>query len=57
MEEDMKNFQYIQATSETQLSELINYLNRLDSWGFDTKTTYKEWSSQSAQLSENFEFL
>ncbi len=55
--QDMKNFQYIQATSETQLSELINYLNRLDSWGFDTKTTYKEWSSQSAQLSENFEFL
>ena len=55
--QDMKNFQYIQATSETELSELINYLNRLDSWGFDTKTTYKEWSSQSAQLSENFEFL
>ena len=55
--QDMKNFQYIQATSETELSELINYLNRLDFWGFDTKTTYKEWSSQSAQLSENFEFL
>jgi len=55
--QDMKNFQYVQASSETELSELINYLDRLDFWGFNTKTTYSEWKDKSSELNENFEFL
>ena len=55
--QDMKNFQYVQASSETELSELINYLDRLDFWGFNTKTTYSEWKDKSSKLNENFEFL
>ena len=48
--QDMKNFQYVQASSETELSELINYLDRLDFWGFNTKTTYSEWKDKSSKL-------
>ena len=28
--QEMKNLQYVQASTETQLSELINYLNKIN---------------------------
>lgn len=55
--QEMKNYQFIQASSETELSELINYLNRLDSWGFDPSTINDEWDEMVAELDVSFKNL
>lgn len=55
--QEMKNLQYVQASTETQLSELINYLNRLDFWAFTAQNAYRDWEEKASELNDNFEAL
>ena len=55
--QEMKNLQYVQASTETQLSELINYLNRLDFWAFTAQNAYRDWEEKASELNDNFESL
>lgn len=55
--QEMKNLQYVQASTETQLSELINYLNKLDFWSFSAQNAYRDWEEKSSELGDNFESL
>ena len=55
--QEMKNLQYVQASTETQLSELINYLNKLDFWAFTAQNAYRDWEEKASELNDNFEAL
>lgn len=55
--QEMKNLQYVQASTETQLSELINYLNKLDFWAFTAQNAYRDWEEKASELNANFEEL
>lgn len=55
--QEMKNLQYVQASTETQLSELINYLNKLDFWAFTAQNAYRDWEEKASELNDNFEEL
>ena len=52
-----KNYQHMQLETKSNLSDLIDYLEQLDNWGFKTSTAYREWEEIVKSLDGNFDYL
>ncbi len=52
-----KNYQHMQLETKANLSDLIDYLEQLDNWGFKTSTAYREWEEIVKALDGNFDYL
>ncbi len=50
-----KQYQLVQSQTQKQLSEIINYLNSMEYWGFNTLTAYDNWEEILSGLDENIE--
>ena len=50
-----KDYQLVQSQTQKQLSEMINYLDGMENWGFDQKTAWLEWHNMSISLNKNID--
>ena len=50
-----KDYQLVQSQSQKQLSEIINYLNSMEYWGFNTQVAYDDWQELLSGLDENIQ--
>ena len=50
-----KDYQLVQAQTQKQLIDIINYLDAMEYWGFDTQNAYNNWQDITAGLNENIE--
>ena len=50
-----KDYQLVQSQSQKQLSEIINYLNSMEYWGFNTQVAYDDWEELLSGLDENIQ--
>ena len=48
-----KDYQLVQSQTHKQLSEIINFLNSMEYWGFDTQNAYENWEETLSGLDEN----
>ena len=51
----VKDYQVSQAKTSKQLIEIINYLDAMEYWGFDTQNAYNNWEEIIASLNENID--
>ena len=49
----VKDYQVSQAKTQKQLIEIINYLDAMEYWGFDTQNAYNNWEEIVSDLDEN----
>ncbi len=50
-----KDYQLVQAKTQKQILEIINYLDAMEYWGFDTTNAYNNWEEIIAGLDENID--
>ena len=50
-----KDYQLVQSQTQKQLSEIINYLNSMEYWGFNTQNAYDNWQEILSGLDENIQ--
>ena len=50
-----KEYQLVQSQTQKQLSEMINYLDGMENWGFEQKTAWLEWHDMATALNKNIE--
>ena len=50
-----KDYQLVQSQTQKQLSEIVNYLNAMEYWGFNTQTAYDNWQEILSGLDENIQ--
>ena len=50
-----KDYQLIQTRTQKQLIEIINYLDAMEYWGFDTQSAYTNWEEIIDGLDGNIE--
>ena len=50
-----KEYQIVQSETQKQLSEIINYLDGMEHWGFEPKTAWLDWREQIKKLNANME--
>ena len=48
-----KDYQLVQSQTHKQLSEIINFLNSMEYWGFNTQSAFDNWQETLAGLDEN----
>ncbi len=51
----VKGYQLVQSQTQKQLSDMINYLDGMENWGFEQKTAWLEWHEMSGNLNRNME--
>lgn len=52
-----KNYQYVQATAQSDVSNLINYLTQLDYWGVANSTASRDLQQKINDLDSSFKSL
>lgn len=50
-----KDYQLVQSQTQKKLSELINFLNTMEHWGFNTEDAYNNWNEILSGLDENID--
>ena len=50
-----KDYQLVQTKTQKQLIEIINYLDAMEYWGFDTQSAYTNWEEIIDGLDSNIE--
>lgn len=55
--QDFKDYQYMQAKTYSDLSNIVLYLDEMDNWGFKTTTAFREWNILVEKVQEDFDFL
>ncbi len=53
----VKEYQLVQSQTQKQLSEIINYMDEMEYWGFEQSTAYYEWEKLMDGLDEHIEIL
>ena len=53
--QDSKDYQLAQAKTQKQLIEVINYLDAMEYWSFDTQNAYTNWEGITENLKENID--
>ena len=51
--QQVKDYQLVQSQTQKRLSEVINYLDAMEYWGFDTSTAYTGWTEITDELYKN----
>ena len=51
----VKDYQVSQSKTQKQLIEIINYLDAMEYWGFDTQNAYNNWEEIIAGLDDNID--
>ena len=50
-----KEYQLVQSQTQKQLSEIINYLDGMEHWGFEQKTAWLDWHEMVGNLNKNIQ--
>ncbi len=50
-----KDYQLVLSQTHKQLSDVINYLNTMEFWGFDSQSAWTNWQEITAGLDKNIE--
>ena len=53
----VKEYQLVQSQTQKQLSEIINYMDAMEYWGFEQKTAHQEWTALTGGLDEHIDAL
>ena len=53
----VKEYQIVQSQTQKQLSEIINYMDEMEYWGFEQKEAHSNWNKAVEGLDERIEFL
>ena len=53
----VKEYQLIQSQTQKQLSEIINYVDEMEYWGFEQGSAYSEWTKLTNGLEQNIELI
>ncbi|MBO4533120.1 MAG: hypothetical protein J5726_05420 [Treponema sp.] len=53
----VKEYQLVQSQTQKQLSEIINYMDAMEYWGFEQKTAHQEWTKLTGGLDEHIDVL
>ena len=53
----VKEYQLIQSQTQKQLSEIINYMDEMEYWGFEQGSAYSEWTKLTDGLDANIELI
>ena len=53
----VKEYQLVQSQTQKQLSEIINYMDAMEYWGFEQKTAHDEWTELVGGLDEHIDIL
>ena len=53
----VKEYQLVQSQTQKQLSEIINYMDAMEYWGFEQKTAHQEWTALTGGLDEHIDVL
>ena len=53
----VKEYQLVQSQTQKQLSEIINYMDAMEYWGFEQKTAHDEWTDLVGGLDEHIDIL
>ena len=52
-----KDYQLVQSRTQKQISEIINYLDGMEYYGFDTQNAYSMWEEKIDGLSDNIDTI
>ena len=52
-----KDYQLVQSRTQKQISEIINYLDGMEYYGFDTQNAYSMWEEKIEGLSDNIDTI
>jgi len=55
--QDLKNYQYMQAKTQSDLSRITVFLDEMDNWGFHTTTAHRDWVGYVEAVEADFDFL
>ena len=53
----VKEYQLVQSQTQKQLSEIINYMDAMEYWGFEQQTAHQEWIKLTGGLDEHIDTL
>ena len=53
----VKEYQLVQSQTQKQLSEIINYMDAMEYWGFEQSTAHQEWTALTGGLDEHIDIL
>lgn len=54
--QQIKNYQNVQTKTQVELGNIIDYLDKMDFWGFDISTAYSEFDTDKKRISDLFNY-
>ncbi|MBP5520084.1 MAG: HAMP domain-containing protein [Treponema sp.] len=55
--QNLKNYQVMEVSTESQLSSIVDYLEKMDYWDFEIDKAYTVFEEKRSELSASFQYL
>lgn len=55
--QSIEHYRFIQSETQKDLSELIEFLDKIDSWGIGITTVSRDWNQYTSDLDKNIHYL